>query len=161
MSLNKKIDSFLGKKVWVIGASSGIGQATAHALLKLGAKVALSSRRTSSLEKIKAAYPHENSLVVGCDVLDEASLKNAYKTIKDSWGDLDLLLYVAGSFSQAAGGVLANNVAVWDGTSWAPLLSGQSNGVGVGSVDSAYALGAQSRPIRLGQFFALGYHFHE
>jgi NADP-dependent 3-hydroxy acid dehydrogenase YdfG len=55
MSLNQKIDSFLGKKVWVIGASSGIGQATAHALLKLGAKVALSSRRTSSLEEIKAA----------------------------------------------------------------------------------------------------------
>jgi NADP-dependent 3-hydroxy acid dehydrogenase YdfG len=98
MSLNQKINSFLGKKVWVIGASSGIGQATAHALLKLGAKVALSSRRTSSLEEIKAGYPNQNSLVIGCDVLDEASLKNAYKTIKDSWGELDLLLYVAGVY---------------------------------------------------------------
>jgi NADP-dependent 3-hydroxy acid dehydrogenase YdfG len=98
MSLNQPINSFLDKKVWVIGASSGIGQATAHALLKLGAKVALSSRRTLSLEEIKAGYPNENSLVIGCDVLDENSLKNAYKTIKDSWGELDLLLYVAGVY---------------------------------------------------------------
>lgn len=98
MALNQKIDSFLGKKVWIIGASSGIGQATAHALLKLGAKVALSSRRVSSLEEIRASHPSENSLVIGCDVLDETSLKAAYETIKSNWGELDLLLYVAGIY---------------------------------------------------------------
>jgi NADP-dependent 3-hydroxy acid dehydrogenase YdfG len=98
MSLNQKIDSFFDKKIWIIGASSGIGQATAHTFLKLGAKVALSSRRIASLEEIRAGYPVENSLVVGCDVLDEASLQNAYKSIKDTWGELDLLLYVAGVY---------------------------------------------------------------
>lgn len=98
MPLNQKIDSFAGKKIWIIGASSGIGQATAHALLKMGAKVALSSRRIPALEKIQASYAVENSLVLNCDVLDEISLKAAYKTIKDTWGELNILLYVAGVY---------------------------------------------------------------
>jgi NAD(P)-dependent dehydrogenase (short-subunit alcohol dehydrogenase family) len=41
----KGISDFSGKRVWVIGASSGIGEACATALLLAGAQVALSSRR--------------------------------------------------------------------------------------------------------------------
>jgi NAD(P)-dependent dehydrogenase (short-subunit alcohol dehydrogenase family) len=39
----KGIDHFFGKRIWVIGASSGIGEACAKSLINKGAKAALSS----------------------------------------------------------------------------------------------------------------------
>ena len=44
MSSNLPITSWRGKSVWVVGASSGIGRATAHALHAQGAKVFVSAR---------------------------------------------------------------------------------------------------------------------
>jgi NADP-dependent 3-hydroxy acid dehydrogenase YdfG len=59
MPLNLPINDFINKRVWIIGASSGIGEATAHCLLKLGSKVALSARKTEELHKIESQYPEE------------------------------------------------------------------------------------------------------
>lgn len=42
------------KVVWVTGASSGIGEATAYALAKEGCKLVLSARRKSELERVKS-----------------------------------------------------------------------------------------------------------
>jgi NAD(P)-dependent dehydrogenase (short-subunit alcohol dehydrogenase family) len=41
--------NFQGKVVWVVGASSGIGAATARELVARGATVAISARRETSL----------------------------------------------------------------------------------------------------------------
>ena len=41
MSLNRPLRDWSGKRVWIIGASSGIGEAVARALLAQGARVAL------------------------------------------------------------------------------------------------------------------------
>ena len=48
----KGIDSFVNQRVWIIGASSGIGEACTQAFIKAGAKVALSSRRAEKLNAI-------------------------------------------------------------------------------------------------------------
>ena len=45
------IRGFSGSRIWVIGASSGIGAACAKAFIERGAKVALSSRRVAPLEQ--------------------------------------------------------------------------------------------------------------
>ena len=94
----KGIPSFLGQRVWVIGASSGIGEACANALIKAGAKVALSSRREERLKPIASLGNPGQTLVLPLDVTDDAQLKNSYQSILSTWGGIDLLLFVSGVY---------------------------------------------------------------
>ena len=45
---------YRGKVIWITGASSGIGEALAHALHKKGVKLILSARRVDELERVKS-----------------------------------------------------------------------------------------------------------
>jgi len=92
------ISNFFGKRVWVIGASSGIGEACAKALLKEGAQLALSSRRIERLNAIAEQAAPNQALVLPLDVTNHAELQHAYKTILESWGKIDLLLFVSGMY---------------------------------------------------------------
>ena len=94
----KGIPSFLGQRVWVIGASSGIGEACANALIKAGAKVALSSRRKERLNPIASLGNPGQTLVLPLDVTNDAQLKNSYQSILSLWGGIDLLLFVSGVY---------------------------------------------------------------
>lgn len=94
----KGITNFSGQKVWLIGASSGIGEACAKALIKAGAKVALSSRRVERLNPIAAFGDPGQTLVLPLDVTNDAQLKNAYQSILSAWGGIDLLLFVSGVY---------------------------------------------------------------
>ena len=90
------LENFLNKRIWVIGASSGIGEACATALLKLGGKVALSSRRAERLNTLAQFGGKEQTLVLPLDVTHQGDLESAYQSILDNWGGLDLLLFVSG-----------------------------------------------------------------
>ncbi|MBU3548502.1 SDR family oxidoreductase [Polynucleobacter sp. P1-05-14] len=92
------IAHFSGKRVWVIGASSGIGEACAKTLLLKGAKVALSSRRAERLNEIASTAEVDQSLVIPLDVTDDAQLQDGYKTIVKAWDGVDLLLFVSGMY---------------------------------------------------------------
>ena len=95
----KGISSFSKKRIWVIGASSGIGEACARALITSGAKVALSSRRIERLNQIAAAASANQALVLPLDVTNKGKLQETYQTILDTWGGIDLLLYVSGVYT--------------------------------------------------------------
>jgi len=90
--------NFTHQRVWVIGASSGIGEACARELLKRGAKLVLSSRRIERLEDIARSADPTQSLVLPVDVMDQASIARAYQTIHTHWGGIDLLLFVSGIY---------------------------------------------------------------
>ena len=92
------IDHFSGKRVWVIGASSGIGEACANALLAQGAKVALSSRRVERLNAIAAQAQTDQALVIPLDVTNDDQFHGAYQTLLNTWGGVDLLLFVSGMY---------------------------------------------------------------
>ena len=92
------IDHFSGKRVWVIGASSGIGEACANALLAQDAKVALSSRRVERLNAIAAQAQTDQALVIPLDVTKDDQFHGAYQTLLNTWGGVDLLLFVSGMY---------------------------------------------------------------
>ena len=93
------LENFLGKRIWVIGASSGIGEACATALMTAGAKVALSSRRAERLNALAQFGSKEETLVLPLDITHQEQLESAYQSILKSWGGLDLLLFVSGVYT--------------------------------------------------------------
>ncbi len=98
MALNKPVISFYNKRIWVIGASSGIGLACTKDFLSHGAKVAISARRTDLLQEINNAYPDDQVLALTLDARNRTDLSNSYQAIKDAWGGLDLMVFVSGIY---------------------------------------------------------------
>ena len=95
MSFNPSLTDWRGKTVWLVGASSGIGRATAHALHARGAKVFVSARSQQGLDDFAAQ--HAGAVALPLDVSDSAAVKAAAQSIFDS-GPLDLMLYCAGYY---------------------------------------------------------------
>jgi len=95
MPLNPPITDWRGQRVWLIGASSGIGQATAAALHARGAEVWLSARQADALHAFVQAHPGSHALVL--DATDPAAMRQAADTVF-AQGPLDLVLYCAGYY---------------------------------------------------------------
>lgn len=93
--LNTPMATWQDRSVWVVGASSGIGHATAEALLRAGARVALSSRQEVPLQALASQYP--NALVVPVDVTSHESLAMAANKVQAHQG-LDWVVYCAGHY---------------------------------------------------------------
>ena len=95
----KGIDSFVNQRIWIIGASSGIGEACTKAFIKAGAKVALSSRRAERLNAIAQSAEPGQALVLPADVTQQEQVISAYQAILGAWGSLDLMLFVSGVYT--------------------------------------------------------------
>ena len=92
--MNPKITDWVGRRVWLVGASSGIGAAVAHELAGRGAKLALSARNAEKLR----ALPVGGALLLPCDATDTASLAAARESLLAAWGGVDLVVYLAGDY---------------------------------------------------------------
>ena len=97
MSYNPPFTDWQGKTVWLVGASSGIGRATAHALHAQGAKVFVSARNQQALDVFAAEHP--GAVALALDAGDATSVKAAAKVVLDA-GPLDLVLYCAGYYKE-------------------------------------------------------------
>lgn len=97
MSLNPPLTDWHGRAVWLVGASSGIGQATAHALHARGARVFVSARNADALEAFAATHPGAQALPV--DVTDRVAMNAAAQLVLTA-GPLDLLVYCAGHYRE-------------------------------------------------------------
>jgi NAD(P)-dependent dehydrogenase (short-subunit alcohol dehydrogenase family) len=91
--------SVLRKVAIITGAGSGIGKATALALLQEGWCVALAGRHAEFLETtVKEAGPHgAQALAVPADVSEPASVRALFAKTKATFGRLDLLFNNAGT----------------------------------------------------------------
>ncbi len=88
-----------GKVALVTGAGSGIGRASALALLKEGYSVVLAGRRREALDATVAAAGPDGAraLAVPADVADESSVRALFERVKSAYGRLDVLFNNAGT----------------------------------------------------------------
>lgn len=93
--LNPRLTDWHGKTVWLVGASSGIGQATAHALHGVGAKVVVSARQSALLDDFVRTHPGSQALTL--DVTDAPGVKAAAAKLL-ALGPLDCVVYCAGHY---------------------------------------------------------------
>ncbi|KGM40243.1 short-chain dehydrogenase [Aquabacterium sp. NJ1] len=98
MSLNPPVTQWSGHTVWLIGASTGIGRATASKLHALGAQVIVSARNEAALQAFVAQHP--GSAAVALDVVDAHSVRLAGQRVRElaRQGRLDMVLYCAGYY---------------------------------------------------------------
>jgi NAD(P)-dependent dehydrogenase (short-subunit alcohol dehydrogenase family) len=85
------------KVAWLVGASSGIGQALAFQLAQAGWVVAISARRLEALQTMQAQAAALHPYVV--DVTDATSLQQAAAAITRELGDIDLCVLNAGDYT--------------------------------------------------------------
>jgi len=98
MPLNPVIDNWAGKTAWLVGASSGIGRATAELLHERGARVVVSARSREPLDTFVAA--HAGSLALPLDATDQAAMQAAAAQIVATFGAIDLVMYCAGTYAE-------------------------------------------------------------
>ncbi|QLI83325.1 SDR family NAD(P)-dependent oxidoreductase [Chitinibacter fontanus] len=94
--MNTPIASWRGLRVWLIGASSGIGAALAQQLMAAGAIVSLSARRELPLQQVASASGQAH--VMAFDATDSAAWPRAYQTVCSKMGEPDLVLFCAADY---------------------------------------------------------------
>ena len=97
MALNPRIEDWSGKVAWLVGASTGIGRATASALHGAGARVVVSARGREALDRFVAEHP--GSQAIALDATDREAMRAAAAQIVARQGGIDLAMYCAGTYA--------------------------------------------------------------
>ena len=84
------------RRIWLTGASSGIGAQMAEVLLSGGARLALTARTLEPLRVLSDRYPGQVLLVPG-DLTDSVQVREIGKRIAQAWGALDTVILNAGT----------------------------------------------------------------
>jgi short-subunit dehydrogenase len=93
---NTPIKDWSGHRVWLVGASSGIGAALAQDLLARGARVVVSARREETLKSVVAGHP--NGHVHAFDVMQAAAWPIALAHVEQILGEVDLVVLGAARY---------------------------------------------------------------
>jgi NAD(P)-dependent dehydrogenase (short-subunit alcohol dehydrogenase family) len=96
MALNPRMSNWRGRIVWLVGASTGIGRATAELLHAQGATVIVSARNAQELESFVAAHLGGEALPL--DVGAPGALREAAAAIVGRHGRIDQVVYCAGTY---------------------------------------------------------------
>ena len=111
------------KVIAITGASSGIGEATARALVANGYHVALLARRQDKLKELVTELGEDKAYAVKADVSDFDTLSSAFADIHGKFGSID------GVFANAGTGVNSPGVAEGDVNEWSTMLGANVNGL--------------------------------
>jgi short-subunit dehydrogenase len=147
--LNLAISDWQGRKVWLVGASSGIGAALAESLMQKGAIVAVSARRQEVLNSLISGRPGKH-LAIAVDVGEVDKITRAHQTIIEHWGHIDLVIWLAGTYKAMRADALdlevikqtidANLTSVYSGLSvYLPaMLKSKAGGIALVSSVAGY-----------------------
>jgi short-subunit dehydrogenase len=99
MSLNTKIIDWSKKRVWIIGASTGIGASLADQLHSLKAKVAISARSKDKLNEMVTRFGASRAMALPLDITKVETIQAAERELVEAWGGYDLVVFMAGDYS--------------------------------------------------------------
>ncbi len=83
------------KKIWITGASSGIGKAVAEKFAKEGWLVAVSARRKEILDEMAN---QQNIFSYPLDVTNKEQVNEVFKKIIKDFGDINLCIFSSGTY---------------------------------------------------------------
>lgn len=89
-------DANLGKVAIVTGGGTGIGRATALALGRSGARVAICGRRPEPLGSVRSELGGDRCLALPCDVREPEEVERFLDGVDERFGDVDVLVCNAG-----------------------------------------------------------------
>ena len=108
--------SLKGKIVFITGASSGIGAATALAFASEGSRLLLAARRAGKLAEVASLALERGAPAVhsiDLDVRDHRAVQNAIDTLPEEWAQIDVLINNAG-LSRGLDKLYMGRVEDWD-----------------------------------------------
>ena len=85
------------KKVWITGASSGIGKAVAEKFAKENWKVAISARREELLNEMAK---NKNIFAYPMDVTSQDKIQETFNKILQDFGSIDLCIFSSGTYER-------------------------------------------------------------
>lgn len=97
MPLNPRMREWRDTRVWIVGASSGIGAALAKLLLDRGARVAISARNAEALARLAEGRRPERCRIQPLDITRPDQVASALGAINDAWSGIDLAILLAGT----------------------------------------------------------------
>ncbi len=102
------------KNVLITGAGRGIGAAAAKLLAASGARVALISRTASEIRGVARDITTKHGKALACvgDVSQETDVKEAFETVRKTWGPVDILVNNAGILVKSP--LTDHTAADWD-----------------------------------------------
>ncbi len=110
------MESLKNKIVFITGASSGIGEATAIAFAKEKAKIIIVARRISKLQKLaeelKEKYEAE-TLAVNLDVTQKKQVDSVIDSLPENWKNIDILINNAG-LGRGLNKLYEDNIDGWE-----------------------------------------------
>jgi short-subunit dehydrogenase len=95
-----------GTRIWITGASAGIGREVAAELARRGARVAISARNAGALDEL--AREHPGMIAVPVDTTDGDAVRAAVSRVEDALGAIDIAVLNAGTYTP----VLPGNFSV-------------------------------------------------
>lgn len=96
LNLNPRWLDWTGQRVWLVGASSGIGAALARALMARGARVAVSARRADALSTVVDGHPL--GFVLPMDASRPQDWVAAHTALRNAWQDVDMVIFCAAEY---------------------------------------------------------------
>lgn len=90
--------SYAGKHIWIIGASSGIGEALAHELAARGAILVLSARSKEKLDALKKTLGSAHSVYL-LDVTQSSDVMQTAEMLQKDFPRIDSIVFLAAIYT--------------------------------------------------------------
>lgn len=101
------------KTIFITGATSGIGKATAEIFAKQGHRLIICGRRKDVLEQLKSQFSENEIFILQFDVRNQQEVQNAIDSLPENWKKIDILVNNAGN-AHGLEPISEANISDWD-----------------------------------------------